>query len=316
MTGGTGSLGMRAVPHFLSLGIGQLTIYSRDEYKHFQMRRALGNDARIRYVLGDVRDGRHLENACRGVDYLLHAAAMKQVPSCEENVEEAVKTNVIGTANVVNAAVAAGVDCAINLSADKALYSTSVYGATKLLSERLFSEGSRRASVRFANLRYSNVMASRGSVFEVFRERLLSGDTITVFDPRMRRFLLTQKEVIDLCVFAFEHSVGGETYIKESQPVSIVDLGEAMIEVMGKGSLEVREHDGRPGEKVDTALLSEEESSRAVRYGDIFVVNNLGRELNLEGAEPVEPRDYLLEDYRPMERGQLIGMIKEELAQH
>jgi UDP-glucose 4-epimerase len=313
ITGGTGSFGGGAVPRFLAAGAEKITIFSRDEYKQSQMRRALENEPRLRFILGDVRDRTHLAEVCHGVDYLIHAAAIKQVPSCEENVEEAIKTNVLGTANVVHVAIANGVDCAINLSADKALYPASVYGATKFLSEKLFTEGNKQSSVRFVNLRYSNVMASRGSVFEIFRERLVEGGTITVFDPRMRRFFLTQRQVIDLCLFAFKNSVGGETYIKESQPVSIVDLGQAMIEVLGNGKLEVRERDGRPGEKLDAVLLSQEESSRTVRRGDLFVVNGLGRQLKLEGATPVEERDYVLDDYQPMGRERLIRMIREEL---
>ena len=313
ITGGTGSFGTRAVPQLLAAGAERITIFSRDEYKQSQMRRGYENDARLRFILGDVRDLPRVEGACRGVHYVIHAAAMKQVPSCEENPEEAIKTNVVGTSNVVKACIANGTDCAINLTADKALYPTSVYGATKFLSEKLFIEGSRHGDVRFVNVRYNNVMASRGSVFEVFRERLLRDGTVTVFDPRMQRFFLTQKEVVDLCLFAFERSVGGETYVKESEPVSIVDLGDAMIEVIGKGKLDVREHDGRPREKLDTVLLSREESSWAVRYGDVFIVNNQGRQLKLEGITPVEERDYVLGDYQPMGRDRLMGMIREEL---
>ena len=316
ITGGTGSFGLKSVPHFLDAGATKVTIFSRDEYKQSQMRAKFKDDLRVRFILGDVRDNARLEDSCRGVDYLIHAAAMKQVPSCEENVEEAIKTNVEGTANVVRAAVSSGLDCAINLSADKALYPTSVYGATKLLSEKLFTEANGRSAVRFVNLRYSNVMASRGSVFEVFRDQLMTGGTIRVFDPRMRRFFLTQKEVIGLCLFAFENSVGGETYVKESQPVSVVDLGEAMIEVIGRGSLETGQHDGRTGEKYDAVILSQEESSRAVRFGDVFIVNGLGRELKLEGTAPVEERDYVLDDYEPMGRGRLLGMIREELESY
>ena len=213
ITGGTGSFGTSAVPGFLAAGSRKVTIYSRDEYKQSQLRAAFGNDSRLSFILGDIRDRPRLDEACRGVDYLIHAAAMKQVPSCEENVEEAIKTNVLGTSNVVAAAISNDVDCAINLSADKALYPTSVYGATKFLSEGLFTEANRRSNVRFVNLRYSNVMASRGSVFEVFRDRLSRGDPVTVFDPRMRRFFLTQKEVVELCLFAVERSVGaGDLY--------------------------------------------------------------------------------------------------------
>ena len=314
ITGGTGSFGTSAVPRFLAAGARGVTIFSRDEYKQFQMKRSLEGDDRVGFILGDVRDLPRLDEACRGVDYLIHAAAMKQVPACQENVEEAVKTNILGTANVVHAAISNGVDCAINLSADKALYPTSVYGATKLLAESLFTEGNKLGNVRFVNLRYSNVMASRGSVFEVFRERLLEDGTVTVFDPRMRRFFLTQKEVVDLCSFAFENAVGGETYIKESQPVSILELGQVMVEVIGKGRLEVKEHDGRPGEKLDAVLLSREESSHAVRFGDLFILNPLGRQLKLQRTSFLEERDYLLDDYQPMGREQLIGMIKEELA--
>lgn len=316
ITGGTGSFGGSAVPRFLAADAAEVIVYSRDEYKQFVMRQGFPGEPRLKLVLGDVRDREHLEHACRGVNYLIHAAAMKQVPSCEENVDEAIKTNILGTANAVEAAISGGVDCAINLSADKALYPTSVYGVTKLLLERLFTEGNRRSSVRFVNLRYNNVMASRGSVFEVFRERLSKGETITVFDPRMKRFFLTQKEIVDLCTFAFENSVGGETYMKESRPVSIVELAQAMIEVIGQGELVVKQHDGRQGEKLDAVLLSQEESSRTVRYGDLFIVNGLGRELRAEPTTAIQQRDCVLDDYEPMERARLVNMIREELASY
>ena len=313
ITGGTGSFGKSAVPLFLAAGAAQVTIFSRDEYKQFEMRRACEGEQRLCFVLGDVRDPHRLNEAVRGADYLIHAAAMKQVPSCEENPEEAIKTNVLGTANVVAAAVSQGVDCAINLSADKALYASSVYGATKLLAERLFIGGNSKGSTRLVSLRYSNVMASRGSVFEVFRDRIARGDTIKVFDPRMRRFFLTQKEVINLCLFAFENSVGGEIYVKESRPVSIVDLGKAMIQVMGSGHMEVREGDARTGETLDAVLLSREESSRTVRSGDVFIVNSLGRDLNLDGLTPVEERDYTVDDYEPMGWDDLMRIVREEM---
>ena len=313
ITGGTGSFGTSAVPLFLEAGAAQVTIFSRDEYKQFEMRRAYEGEQRLRFVLGDVRDPHRLNEAVKGADYLIHTAAMKQVPSCEENPEEAIRTNVLGTANVVAAAVSQGVDCAINLSADKALYASSVYGATKLLAERLFVDGNSKGSTRLVSLRYSNVMASRGSVFEVFRDRIARGDAIKVFDPRMRRFFLTQKDVIDLCLFAFENSVGGEIYVKESRPVSIVDLGKAMIQAMSSGRMEVQEQEARTGEKLDAVLLSREESLRTVRCGDVFIVNSLGRDLKLDGLTPVEERDYTVDDYEPMEWDHLMRMVREEM---
>ncbi|MFQ5873408.1 MAG: SDR family NAD(P)-dependent oxidoreductase, partial [Dehalococcoidia bacterium] len=228
ITGGTGSFGQRAVARFLDEGARKVIIYSRDEYKQSAMRSSFKSEPRLEFRLGDVRDCRRLTEICEGVDHIIHAAAMKQVPSCEENPLEAVLTNVMSASNVIEAATQNMVEKVVNLSADKAVYSTSVYGATKFLSERLFIEASRKGRTRYINLRYSNVLDSRGSVFEVFSNRLLRGEAVSVFDAQMTRFFLTQDQVVELCLLAFENGVGGETYIKLAPPVNILKLAEIM----------------------------------------------------------------------------------------
>lgn len=313
ITGGTGSFGQWAVARFLDEGARKVIIYSRDEYKQSVMRSRFQSESRLEFRLGDVRDRGRLMESCEGVDHIIHAAAMKQVPSCEENPMEAVLTNVIGASNVIDAARENMVEKAVNLSADKAVYSTSVYGATKFLSERLFVKAGRNGHTRFMNLRYSNVLDSRGSVFEVFSNKLVRGEAVSVFDPQMTRFFLTQDQVVDLCLFALENGVGGETYIRLAPPVNILKLAETMARLIGKGSVEVLQEHARLGEKLDAILLSQMETKLACRWKDILIINNLGLPLPLEGLTTVDHQDYTVDDFEPMSDEDLEVLVREAL---
>jgi UDP-glucose 4-epimerase len=244
-----------------------------------------------------------------GVDYVVHAAAMKQIPSCEDNPEEAISTNVGGTANVLRAARNQGVECVVNLSADKAVYSVSVYGATKFLSEKLVVDSNRLGKMRSVNLRYSNILDSRGGVFEVFTEKLKSGQTATVFDSTMTRFFLTQEEIVHLCLFAFENCKGGETLIKLASPVRIAELATIMKDVIGRGEVEIHDNTARTGEKLDAVLLADEEKSSSKAYGEIIIVNHLGRELALQNLTEVSDDQIDMES-----RAFLTGIDLEQLV--
>lgn len=314
ITGGTGSFGHQATAKFLEDGAAEVRIFSRDEYKQSVMRSHFGNEPRVRFYLGDVRDSARISEATEGVEILVHGAAMKQLPACEEHPWEAIRTNVVGTRNVIDAARANGVARAVHLSADKAVLSTSVYGATKQLAEQLFIDANLHGPTLFTNLRYSNVLDSRGSVFELFRDRLAAGSTVTVFDPRMVRAFVTQQRVVDLCLLALERGAGGETFVQVSAPLPIVQLAETMARIIGTGRVEVRDDGGRPGEKLDATLISEEEARRTVRFGDVLVVNNLGRPLDLPGAAPVDETALRIQDLEPIVQDELEHLLREVLG--
>lgn len=299
VTGGTGSFGREAIAALRAAGCRRIRVYSRDEYKQSVLKAALGPDVPVEFWLGDVRDAARLADAMCGVDFVLHAAALKQLPACEENPGEALATNVLGTRNVASAARAAGVRAAIHLSADKAVYATSVYGATKFLGEQLFREADDLSETRFVNLRYSNVLDSRGAVYEIFRERLERGEAVQVLDPRMVRFFLSQAEVVDMALFALERTGGGETVVAFTQPLRIVDLAHAMQRVIGRGRVDVTEGAARPGEKLDAMLIAREESVRAVQLERYAVIGAHARP-SLAGAHPLEERDFGVQDFAPM----------------
>ena len=232
------------------------------------------------------------------------------MPSCEENPWEAILTNVVGTHNLIEAAKRNRVEKVVNLSADKAVYSTSVYGTTKFLSERLAVEASQRGPSCFINVRYSNVFDSRGAVFEVFLNKLSEGEVISVLDPRMTRFFLTQDQVVSLSLFVLENAVGGETYIRLAPPVNILKLAETMVRVLGKGSIQILQDQARPGEKLDALLLSREESKSTYQWKDVFIINSLSRPLPLEGLAPVEEKDYSVDDFMPMSDEELEMLVQ------
>ena len=313
LTGGTGSFGHKAVDMFLDGGVSKVIVYSRDEYKQSLMKDTLRNRGNVQFVIGDVRDEVRLERSMHGVDYVVHAAAMKQIPACEDNPEEAIATNVIGTGNVIRAAVRQGVECLVNLSADKAVYSVSVYGSTKFLAERLVIDSNYQGKIRGVNLRYSNILDSRGGVFEVFAERLRGGGTATVFDSSMTRFFLTQEENLRLCIFAYEHCRGGETLVKLASPIRIAELATAMRDVIGNGQVEVHDNTARVGEKLDAVLLAEEEKSLAKSYGEIIIISHLAKELALDDIQPITDQQVDMDSRRFITDAELEKLVKETL---
>jgi FlaA1/EpsC-like NDP-sugar epimerase len=266
ITGGTGSFADVAIDRLLGDGAAAVTVYSRDEYKQSLVAGRFAGRAAVRCVLGDVRDECRLAEALAGIDVVIHAAAMKQVPACERHPGEAVLTNVVGSLNVVRAARQAGVTRVVNLSADKASLPGSVYGATKMLSERIFTEAgvAHDGALRAVSVRYSNVLGSRGSVVETWEQALWDGRPLTVLDPRMTRLVLTQDEVVDLVLYALDKAVGGEVFLKDCAAMRIVDLAKAMVAVHGRGEVDVREGEARAGEVYDAGTLSAEEAEHTV----------------------------------------------------
>ena len=269
LTGGTGSFGGAFIEHVTATWPDvTIRVYSRDELKQSELRARFG-ETNLRFMLGDVRDRRRLERAAQGVDYLVHAAAMKQVEACEYNPFEAVQTNVIGAQNVVDAAIDAGVERVIALSTDKAVNPVNLYGATKLCAEKIIVQGNAYAAgskTRLACVRYGNVVGSRGSVVPLFRRQVDEG-RLTITDERMTRFWISLPEAVQLVLHALEHAQGGEVFIPKIPSMRVVDLAEAMapgvpVEVIGI----------RPGEKLHELLLTSDESRHAVDAGDTYVL--------------------------------------------
>ncbi len=279
VTGGTGSIGSEIVRQLLSQGARVVRIYSRGEHKQFVMQRELGGHDNVRFLLGDVRDLPRLETAMEGIDYVFHTAAYKHVPSCEYNSFEAVKTNVIGTQNVIEAALRCGVERVLLISTDKAVSPLNVMGATKLLGEKLMtsamhSKGDRKTI--FSSVRFGNVLASRGSVIPIFVSQVKQGGPITITDPNMSRFFMTIQQAVRLTLDAVERMEGGEVFILKMPLVRLEDLADAIIERFGNGKpIEKKIVGVRVGEKMDEVLMSEDESHVAEELDDMYVVHAL-----------------------------------------
>ncbi len=269
LTGGTGSFGNRFIDRTLEQWPDiTVRVFSRDELKQSEMRERHG-DANLRFVLGDVRDRNRLMRAAQGVDYLVHAAAMKQVPACEYNPFEAVQTNVIGAQNVVDAAIDAGVRRVIALSTDKAVNPVNLYGATKLCAEKIIVQGNAYAAqseTRLACVRYGNVVGSRGSVVPVFVRQAAEG-RLTITDDRMTRFWITLDQSVDLVLFALEHATGGEIFIPKIPSMKVEDLADAMAPGVPRAVIGIR-----PGEKLHEVLLTSDESRHSIDAGEVYVV--------------------------------------------
>jgi UDP-glucose 4-epimerase len=284
ITGGTGSFGNAALRRFLSSDIREIRIFSRDEKKQDDMRKAYAND-KLRFVLGDVRDRASVDEAMRGVDYCFHAAALKQVPSCEFYPLQAVRTNVLGTENVVNAAIAAGVKRVICLSTDKAVYPINAMGISKAMMEKVMVSSSRnldRTGLVVCGTRYGNVMASRGSVIPLFVDQILSGKPITITDPSMTRFMMTLEDAIELVLYAFAHGSNGDIFVQKAPAATVGTLADALRQMLGRPDHEIRVIGTRHGEKLHESLLSREERAVAEDLGGYFRVPPDGRDLNYE----------------------------------
>jgi UDP-N-acetylglucosamine 4,6-dehydratase/5-epimerase len=282
ITGGTGSFGNAVLRRFLNTDISEIRIFSRDEKKQDDMRKRY-DSPKLKFYIGDVRDLRSLASAMRGVDYVFHAAALKQVPSCEFHPMEAVRTNVMGTENVLEAAVAAGVKRVVCLSTDKAVYPINAMGISKAMMEKVMVAASRNlegTNTVICGTRYGNVMASRGSVIPLFVDQVLAGKPITVTDPSMTRFMMTLDDAVELVLYAFKHGSNGDIFVQKAPAATVSVLTQALLQLMGKPDHEVREIGTRHGEKLFEALLGREEMACAQDMGDYFRVPPDTRDLN------------------------------------
>ena len=289
ITGGTGSFGKAFLNRILiEHDPARVAVFSRDELKQYEMKMTLGDDPRVRFFIGDIRDRERLEMALHGVDYVVHAAALKQVDTAEYNPMEYVKTNILGSENVMTAAIAAGVKKVVALSTDKASSPVNLYGATKLTADKLFVSGNHYSyarGTRFAVVRYGNVVGSRGSVIPFFRRLAEEGKPLPITDVRMTRFWITLEQAIDFVLAAFESMDGGELYVPRIPSMRVTDLAEAIA----PGS-EIVEVGFRPGEKLHEEMISEEDARRTIRQADRYVVAPTLAEWTFRApeGEPVE----------------------------
>ena len=280
ITGGTGSFGNAVLNRFLNSDIREIRIFSRDEKKQDDLRRKY-NNPKLKFYIGDVRDSQSIINSMRNVDYVFHAAALKQVPSCEFFPLEAVKTNVLGTENVLEAAIACGVRRVVVLSTDKAVYPINAMGISKAMMEKVAVAKSRSSeSTVICVTRYGNVMCSRGSVIPLFVNQIRSNVPITITDPTMTRFMMTLDDAVDLVLYAFAHGKCGEIFVQKAPSATIETLVQALIGMLGKPEHEVRVIGTRHGEKLYEALLSREEMTLAQDLGDYYRVQPDFRDLN------------------------------------
>ena len=288
ITGGTGSFGNAVLNRFLSTDIGEIRIFSRDEKKQDDMRHEYQAKMpevahKIKFYIGDVRDLQSVRSAMHGVDYIFHAAALKQVPSCEFFPMEAVRTNVIGTDNVLTAAIEEGVACVICLSTDKAAYPINSMGMTKAIEEKVAIAKSRMSGkTKICCTRYGNVMCSRGSVIPLWIDQIRAGNPITVTEPSMTRFIMSLEEAVDLVLFAFEHGENGDLLIKKAPACTIQTQAEAVCELFGGKKEEIKVIGIRHGEKMYETLLTNEECTKAVDMGDFYRVPADNRGLNYD----------------------------------
>lgn len=281
ITGGTGSFGNSVLSRFLDSEIGEIRVLSRDEKKQDDMRVALKSD-KVKYYIGDVRDYGSVRDALKGVDFVFHAAALKQVPSCEFYPLEAVKTNITGTENVLNAAIDLGVSRVVVLSTDKAVYPINAMGMSKALAEKVMVAKSRACDPSRTILcatRYGNVMASRGSVIPLFISQLLDGKPLTITDPNMTRFLMSLEDSVDLVLHAFQNARPGDIFVQKAEASTVATLAEALKQMLGKDN-EIRVIGTRHGEKLFETLVSREEMARADDLGRYFRIPADARDLN------------------------------------
>lgn len=282
ITGGTGSFGNAVLKRFLHSDIAEIRVFSRDEKKQDDMRKRFPND-KLKFYIGDVRDYQCVLNATRGVDYIFHAAALKQVPSCEFHPMEAVKTNVMGTENVLEAAIQNEVSRVVCLSTDKAVYPINAMGISKAMMEKVMVAKSRNideSKTIICGTRYGNVMASRGSVIPLFIEQIRAGKALTITDPSMTRFMMTLADAVDLVLYAFEHGNNGDLFIQKAPAATVEVLAKALTGLVGKPDHEINIIGTRHGEKLYEALLSREEILCAEDMSDYFRVPPDLRDLN------------------------------------
>jgi UDP-glucose 4-epimerase len=314
ITGGTGSFGNAVLEKFLNTDIAEIRIFSRDEKKQHDMRVEL-NNPKIKFYIGDVRDYTSIYSALNGVDYVFHAAALKQVPSCEFYPMEAVKTNVLGTENVLNAAIGQNVKKVICLSTDKAVYPINAMGISKALMEKVMVAKARTSGLTtIVGTRYGNVMASRGSVIPLFYEQIINKQDITITDPEMTRFMMTLNDAVDLVIYAFENGDSGDIFVQKSPSSTIGDLASAM-KIIYDSNVNVRIIGTRHSEKLYESLLSKEELIHADDLGDYYRVPSDNRDLNYnkfftEGNQLIQNlEDYHSHNTRRLSQKELISLL-------
>lgn len=300
ITGGTGSFGNAVLKRFINSDLREIRVYSRDEKKQDDMRKRYANP-KIKFYIGDVRDYRSILNATRGVDYIFHAAALKQVPSCEFHPMEAVKTNVLGTENVLEAAIQNQVQRVVCLSTDKAVYPINAMGISKAMMEKVMVAKSRNvdeSKTVICGTRYGNVMASRGSVIPLFIEQIRAGKPLTLTDPNMTRFMMTLADAVDLVLYAFEHGNNGDLFVQKAPAATVQTLAKALNCLMSVPEHPIQVIGTRHGEKLYEALLSREEMACAEDMGEYYRVPPDLRDLNYakyveQGQEVIsEAQDY------------------------
>ncbi|MEE3508684.1 polysaccharide biosynthesis protein [Pseudomonas sp. 10C3] len=300
ITGGTGSFGNAVLKRFLDTDITEIRIFSRDEKKQDDMRKRYAS-TKLKFYIGDVRDYQSVLNATRGVDFIFHAAALKQVPSCEFHPMEAVKTNVLGTENVLEAAIQNQIKRVVCLSTDKAVYPINAMGISKAMMEKVMVAKSRNvddSKTVICGTRYGNVMASRGSVIPLFIEQINAGNPLTLTDPHMTRFMMTLADAVDLVLYAFKHGQNGDIFVQKAPAATVETLAKALTKLIGKPEHPIQVIGTRHGEKLYEALLSREEMACAEDMGEYFRVPPDLRDLNYaKFVEQGEERISRSEDY-------------------
>jgi FlaA1/EpsC-like NDP-sugar epimerase len=315
--GGTGTIGSRLVSRILAEKPNLVRVFSRDEYKQFQLRNRLGAPDNVEFMVGDVRDYPRVESALAQIDYVFHTAAMKRVETCEENPSEAVFTNIIGTLNVVRAAQAAGAKKVVFTSSDKAISPTNAYGATKLIAERIVSRSHlKNPATSIAMVRFGNVIGSRGSVIPLFLDQLGKGRRITVTHPQMTRFMMTMDQAVGLTIEALRQTRGGEIFVLKMPVVRIGNLARAVIEMVASregfdpGSVQIDIIGLKPGEKMYEELMTEEESHTALETDDMYIVPPAGAgDRTYAGARQARPGTYGSHRVRPLGRDQIRQLL-------
>jgi UDP-N-acetylglucosamine 4,6-dehydratase/5-epimerase len=315
ITGGTGSFGNAILRRFLSSDIKEIRIFSRDELKQDNMRK-LYNNVKLKFYIGDVRDTNSIDDAMRGVDCIFHAAALKQVPSCEFYPIQAVKTNIIGTENILNSAINAGVKKVIVLSTDKAVYPINAMGISKAMMERVaVSKGRNVAETMIAVTRYGNVMASRGSVIPLFINQIKDRHPITITNPKMTRFMMSLDQAVELVLFAFENGKSGDIFVQKAPAATIELLVNTIKDIIGRPKHEVKTIGTRHGEKLYETLLTKEEMVKAIDMGEYFRIPADTRDLNYnkffeEGeADLNEVVEYHSHNTHRLNKGELTDLL-------
>ncbi|WP_101845761.1 SDR family NAD(P)-dependent oxidoreductase [Halobacillus sp. Marseille-P3879] len=318
--GGTGTIGKSIVRYVLEDDPAEIIIFSRDEYKQFQMQHEWDQQANLTFVLGDVRDYDRVSHAMKGVDYVFHLAAMKHVASCETNPQEAILTNVKGTYHVINAALAHEVEKVVFTSSDKAISPTNTYGATKLIAERLMTATELRkgkSKTIFSSVRFGNVIGSRGSVIPLFKKQIIEQQRITVTDSQMTRFMMTLTQATELTIQALKESKGGEVFVLKMPVILLGDLASLVIEEtcrteqMNENNVTIREIGLRPGEKMYEELMTFDESLTALELPDMYVLPGNNKS-SYPGARQAQNKTYSSIDQTPISYKELRKLLKNE----